>query len=186
MPGFSRFFTVCIILILSRTPTWSGGKSDPGFIKMIVVRHAERDAGEDPPLNPAGIKRAELLSATLADQDIHSIYTVNLKRNIQTAQPLAERLGLQVQTLPDSLIRETQSVPTYFMEKIFPEHRGKVLLFIGNQRAPGPDRYGNIVELFRQLAKLPPPLTRYCDIHIIHIHQDGSLRHTHTTYGSDN
>ena len=50
----------------------------------------------DPPLAPAGVEQAELAAQRLIDtgESIAAIYVTTLQRTVQTAAPLAERLGL--------------------------------------------------------------------------------------------
>lgn len=58
---------------------------------IILVRHAEK-AGPtgDVPLNAAGHQRAALLSKMLRDTRLTAIYTTELERTRQTAQPIAK------------------------------------------------------------------------------------------------
>ena len=63
---------------------------------IILVRHAEKDTvliGADPPLSAAGIVRARELARVLADSRVSAIYVTPWRRNRQTADPLATRLG---------------------------------------------------------------------------------------------
>lgn len=64
--------------------------------KIYVVRHAERlDQSDDTPLSVAGLKRAQILSETLRNKNIDSIFVSKYQRNRQTAQPLVDLLGKQ-------------------------------------------------------------------------------------------
>ena len=81
----------------------------PAFAQhtIVLVRHAERadagtpaPAGADPELSPAGRTRAATLARVLADAKITAIFTTELKRTQQTAEPLAQVLGLSVTTVP--------------------------------------------------------------------------------------
>ena len=68
---------------------------------VFVVRHAERaDQSADPPLSPEGRARAERLASMLKDAGITRIYTTDLHRTIDTAAPLASRLGVRPDALP--------------------------------------------------------------------------------------
>jgi hypothetical protein len=56
---------------------------------VIIVRHAERNTGEDPPLNPEGEARAQALASALSIAGVTGIFTTPYLRNQQTAVPLA-------------------------------------------------------------------------------------------------
>lgn len=88
----------------------------PGAAELLLVRHGESaaaiegiqfplvDGQGDPPLHVEGEKQAELVGERLAGEDITSIYVSTLQRTVQTAAPLAARLGLTPIVEPD--IRE--------------------------------------------------------------------------------
>jgi broad specificity phosphatase PhoE len=63
---------------------------------LILVRHADKAAQptDDPPLTEAGAKRAQDLATTLRSAGVTSIFTTQLRRTRDTAQPLATALGL--------------------------------------------------------------------------------------------
>lgn len=69
---------------------------------VFLFRHAEARTYEtmadtpNPELNNAGADRAELLKRTLLSAGITEIYSTQLNRTQQTAQPLANALGLEV------------------------------------------------------------------------------------------
>jgi broad specificity phosphatase PhoE len=57
---------------------------------IIIVRHAERQSGEgDDSLSDAGRQRAERLAAMLRDAGITHVFVSDLRRTLETAQPLA-------------------------------------------------------------------------------------------------
>lgn len=71
-----------------------------------LVRHAEKLTGDalselpdprDPPLTQAGEQRAEALADLLADAEITRIWSTDTKRTRDTAQPLADRLGIEIE-----------------------------------------------------------------------------------------
>ena len=66
----------------------------PGPALTVLVRHADRDPGFDPPLNDAGMKRVQDLAATLRDAKFSAIITSDFVRTRDTAKPVAEMLGL--------------------------------------------------------------------------------------------
>ncbi|MBW3660309.1 MAG: histidine phosphatase family protein [Gemmatimonadetes bacterium] len=83
-----------------------------GAARMVLVRHGETDYNREDrwqgsrsnvPLNAAGRAQAASLAESLAeryDHEIAAIYTSDLDRARQTAEILAERLGLEVEEEP--------------------------------------------------------------------------------------
>ncbi len=68
---------------------------------IFIVRHAEKlDNSDDPPLSVEGYQRAARLVGMLSDVGIAAIFGTERQRTIQTAQPLADRLGLEVSAIP--------------------------------------------------------------------------------------
>jgi broad specificity phosphatase PhoE len=62
---------------------------------IILMRHAERQRGEgDDSLSEAGRQRAERLAAILRDAGITHIFVSDLRRTLETAQPLAKAHNL--------------------------------------------------------------------------------------------
>lgn len=70
---------------------------------IYLVRHAEptlpmyADSSSDPQLNEAGRARAEALADTLAAEHLDRIFSTDYRRTRQTASPVAERSGLEVE-----------------------------------------------------------------------------------------
>jgi probable phosphoglycerate mutase len=85
----------------------------PGATDIMVIRHGESEAAymdkpfpltdghADPELSEHGREQAERLAERLAKTPIDAIYVTSLHRTVQTAAPLAERLGLTPQVEPD-------------------------------------------------------------------------------------
>lgn len=69
-------------------------------MELLVIRHAlpeaevRSDGPADPPLSPLGLQQAEATAEFLADEMVDAIVTSTMRRAIQTAQPLVDRLGL--------------------------------------------------------------------------------------------
>lgn len=62
---------------------------------VVIVRHAEKaDNSEDAELSPAGRQRADILARILKDSNITAIFTSERKRTQQTAEPLANAIGI--------------------------------------------------------------------------------------------
>ena len=77
----------------------------------FLVRHAEKVTGDtalelddprDPSLTEMGEARAEALADRLSGDDITAIWSTDTTRTRDTAQPLADRLGLDVQIYDSS------------------------------------------------------------------------------------
>ena len=75
---------------------------------IFLVRHAERgaDSSDSALLTVAGEQRARCLAQTLRDSHIEKIYTTDVKRTQQTAEPLAQKLHLQPMIVPKSNTEE--------------------------------------------------------------------------------
>jgi probable phosphoglycerate mutase len=75
-------------------------------MELILVRHAlpqrveNIDGVADPGLQPLGHEQARRLADWLADEDIHHIAVSPKRRAVETAAPLAERLGLVPEVVP--------------------------------------------------------------------------------------
>ena len=74
------------------------------FTKLYLVRHGQsagnaegRFGGHGPtPLSELGIQQAELTAQALAKENINAIYTSDLYRAVQTAEPLSKLLNLPI------------------------------------------------------------------------------------------
>ena len=72
--------------------------------RLFLVRHGQSDGnaegrfgGHSPtPLSDLGVKQAELTAQALAKEKIHHIYSSDLHRAVQTAEPLAKILDLPI------------------------------------------------------------------------------------------
>ena len=70
---------------------------------VLAVRHADINlppADNDPPLNPAGHRRAHALARLVGPAGITAILTSEFTRTQQTVDPLAHQLGLSPQVGP--------------------------------------------------------------------------------------
>jgi broad specificity phosphatase PhoE len=128
---------------------------------LIFVRHADTDttmgAQPDPPLNARGQLRAQLLADFMESIDVvasvDAIYASEFRRTQETATPLAERIGLEVD------IADHYEVEA-FMREVMREHKGEIVLIVshsdviapliaelhGHQSVPdiAPDEYDNV------------------------------------------
>ena len=69
---------------------------------VVIVRHAEKstDDPRDPSLSPEGLNRARILSVLLRNAGVTDIYATQYKRTRQTAEPLAQQLGIAIVERP--------------------------------------------------------------------------------------
>ena len=142
---------------------------------LIVVRHAEREPGDDPPLNAEGLKRAEALARTLEQAGVTAIYTTQYLRNRQTAEPLAARAGVPVSVRPIDFDTATSYVAD-LLEEIRRQHRGGVVVVIGHAN-------GMNAQIFTQLGGAGPGPNRYEDLYLATLPYDAPPRFVLGTYG---
>ncbi len=69
----------------------------PEAVTLYLVRHAEKQDGDDPALTTAGEARAEALADRLEGEGIEAVWSTDYRRTLATAAPLADRLGVDVQ-----------------------------------------------------------------------------------------
>lgn len=104
---------------------------------MIFVRHAEKalEPADDPALSAAGQARAAELARQLVDADvvagIDAIYSTPYRRTIETAQPVADALDLEINHYsPD----DNEAV----LNRILKNHKGKIVLVVGHSNTLAP------------------------------------------------
>jgi broad specificity phosphatase PhoE len=107
---------------------------------VIFVRHADTDAAmagpdNDPPLNPRGRQRAELLADYMQNIDVvagpDAIYASDKRRTQETAAPLAKRLNLEVQIADH---QDTEG----FMADVKRQHGGEIVLVVSHSNTIAP------------------------------------------------
>ncbi len=152
--------------------------------KIYIIRHAERDPGQNPPLNRKGEKRAQLIKEMLADSGITVIYTPDLIRNRQTAAPLARQLNIQPRLIPFHILDDTPEVARHVKNRIWNEDLGETILYIGNQKGPG-YQMGNLQEFYKAIGGNKTPLSRYPDMHIVTLKDTVFVMTRHVIYGAD-
>ena len=73
-------------------------------MKLVLVRHGrpdeeDRECPHDPPLRADGRAQAHDVAKRLAQENITRIISSPMTRALQTAEPLAKRLGLAIETV---------------------------------------------------------------------------------------
>lgn len=119
-------------VIAPDTATASMIAADTATTTVIVVRHAEKAAGEgdDPHLSDAGEARAEALAHALERAGVTAVITTQFVRTGETAAPTAREAGVKPEVVPvewDSLSRHARAVAAAVMR-----HPGGVVLVVGH------------------------------------------------------
>ncbi|KLI64349.1 histidine phosphatase family protein [Aurantiacibacter marinus] len=63
---------------------------------IFVIRHLQKEQGDDPSLTSEGAAAAERLAHLLADEDISAIYATRTRRAMETAAPLANMTDIAI------------------------------------------------------------------------------------------
>ena len=113
---------------------------------VVVVRHAEKatDDPVDPSISAIGWARAAALSETLKDAGVGAIYSTQLKRTRQTAEPLAKKLGLTI------IERTAATAAADLARDVLASQPGKTVLIVGHSNT-----VPQIVQAFSGAA-IPP------------------------------
>lgn len=104
MPNPTRGLLIALISVFwfsscSSVPPPPQAPAEPATI--FLVRHAEKAGdADDSPLTEAGQERAQALARVIGEAGVGTIYTTQYARNIQTARPLAEKLGITPVVIP--------------------------------------------------------------------------------------
>jgi broad specificity phosphatase PhoE len=147
---------------------------------VIFVRHADTDttmaAGGDPTLNAMGRARAELLADFMQDIDViasvNAIYASPAKRTQQTAEPLARRLGLEIE------IDDPYEIDR-FMREILREHKGEIVLIVTHKDAIAP-----LIDELHGSKRLPPIADEeYDNVYVVTIPWFGKVKTLRLHYG---
>jgi len=145
---------------------------------MIFVRHAEKALMpmDDPALSPEGQVRAAELARQLVDADvvagIDAIYSTSYRRTIETAQPVADALKLEINSYnPDEEEAE--------LGRMLKQHKGKIILIVGHSNT--------VPTLIAELgaSKSVPPIAEfeYDNIYIVSIPWFGKTKTIRLRYG---
>lgn len=160
--------------------------SKPGTTTTIIlVRHAERDPGFDPPLNAEGVIRAQRLADVLAERGVTAIYISDFIRNHQSAEPIAQRLGLPVTVVPQIQLADTKALANTLVAEWLNLHAGGVVVWIGNTGPVLDTQSGNIQELYFRLGGTGDPPISYEDLTVIVVPDEGDTHIIRASYGGE-
>jgi broad specificity phosphatase PhoE len=146
---------------------------------MIFVRHAEKALVpvDNPGLTADGQRRAAELARQLVDADvvagIDAIYSTPYRRTIETAQPVADALGLDVNIYSPDDNDET------VVDGMVRTHKGKIILVVGHSNT--------LPTLIAELgaSKNVPPIAdnEYDNIYLVSIPWFGKTKTIRLRYG---
>jgi hypothetical protein len=157
--------TVSLIVVAAGCATLTHSK--PGTTTTIILtRHGDRDPLAEE-LNDQGRQRAEALVGAVADMNITAIYSPDMKRNLDTAQPLAKHLGIKVEILGPAKNEVTTT--------ILSRHPGEVVIWIGN--------INNLKGIYALLGGEGAPPITYGDLYIVEVKDSGDPVVTKERYG---
>jgi broad specificity phosphatase PhoE len=146
---------------------------------MIFVRHAEKALipVDDPGLSPEGRARAEELARQLVDADvvagIDAIYSTDTRRTRETALPVAEALGLDIQTY----INQEDDEPV--VDAMVRDNKGKIILVVGHSNT-----VPTMIAALGASKKVPPIAeSEYDNLYLISIPWFGKTKTIRLRYG---
>jgi phosphohistidine phosphatase SixA len=156
-------------------------QSAPGTKTTIVLlRHGGRDPnveGTNPRLTRRGRKRAAELPAAIGDLGVTAIYCPNLRRNLATAQPLADHLGLNITIISNRRLFDPKKLASELLDEFIDKHTDSVVVWVGNLR--------NVEEMYKLVDGTGDPPIEYGRICIVTIPDIGPPRIKKITYGEE-
>jgi len=122
-----HLFIICFVLLLTLPSGAQDSQNTSETTTYYFIRHADKDRSDktnkDPNLIQAGILRAAKWSLVFENIDFDAVYSTNYNRTKQTAQPTAEKKGLEV-TIYD---------PRELFSEVFAKNtKGKTVLVVGH------------------------------------------------------
>lgn len=138
---------------------------------VILVRHAEKGPGQNPPLTEIGHKRAGALAHALSSAGVDAIFVSDALRTQQTADSAAALLGLTPEIISANSVDELAN-------RIKSDHRGEVVLVVGHSNT--------VPQVIEKLGISSPPAipdTEYDNMFILHRPKYGPRKLTHLKYG---
>ena len=145
---------------------------------VIFIRHAEKDLSQldDPGLSDQGRVRVAELTRQLIDADVvagvDAVYSTSYRRNIETVQPLAKILNLEINYYNPT---ENEEV----LENILDNHKGKIILVVAHS-----DTVPTLIADIGASKNVPPIADHeYDNIYIVSIPWFGKTKTIRLRYG---
>lgn len=137
---------------------------------VVVVRHAEKAAGDNPPLTTIGEKRAETLARMLKDSGVSAVFSTKTTRTIETVNNYAD---------PRRITIKHYKTPSEVVHLIKSHYVGKSVLVAGHSPTV-PD----IIEALG-VSSAPPIGNEFNNLFIVTICPNGEALLTHLKYEID-
>ncbi|MBA3655881.1 MAG: histidine phosphatase family protein [Gemmatimonadaceae bacterium] len=150
-----------------------------GATTVIIVRHAEKgiDDPRDPSLTQSGRERAIALRDVLIDANVSAIYATQYRRNRQTAEPLAQQLGLTVIERPVNAANSATYAADIARE-VLNTNQGKTVVIVGHSNT-----VPQIVQAFSRVAVKAMEDSEYDHIFIVVVPAGGSPSLVNVRFG---
>ncbi len=174
----------CLLPLLACTGAYStGSRVEPApppsaSTVVLLVRHAEKasEGGDDPALTPAGQQRAQALLQVAGSAGVSAIYATQYRRTRETAQPLADQLGVPV------TVREirmgAQAHAAEVAREILSQHPGKTVLVVEHSNT-----LPSLIEALAGIRIQPIPDSEYDRLMVVVVPPSGSARFIQSRYG---
>ncbi|NKX44704.1 histidine phosphatase family protein [Roseicyclus persicicus] len=133
----------------------------PPGTRLLLLRHFDRDGAH---LGAAGLARAAALPGVIADLPLQALYTRPIGRNQDSARPLAEARGLEMQLLG------TASGDDGVAPQLLDLAAGRSVIWIGNTT--------NLRAIWELLGLPGPAPTGYGELVVVEPGPDGRARVT--------
>ena len=138
---------------------------------VVLVRHAEKEDGDDPDLTSQGRARAETLAHVLGEWPVEAIFVTQFLRTQATAVPLAERFGLEAEIVDAGDVAGTA-------ERLKMEgHEAAVVVGHSNSTPDMARALG--VQTVPEI-----PEYQYDDLFVVRLTSDGEAHLLHMKYGA--
>lgn len=133
--ALSGFLSVALLSATQACSSAKPGSITPvaGATTIVVVRHAEKstDDPRDPSISAIGQERARALSVLLKDARVGAIYGTQYKRTRQSAEAIAQELGVAIIERPVSAANSA-SYATDLAREVLATAAGKTVLIVGH------------------------------------------------------
>jgi broad specificity phosphatase PhoE len=132
--------SITLAMVLMLCSTFVLANCSTTVTSVYLLRHAEKMAGQNPGLTPAGQQRAQELARVLKNVPLTAVYSTNTNRTIQTVQPLAGVKNLMVSIYTDASV----------VSNIMADHEKRTVVVVGHSNTvPG------LIEAFGGSAPFP-------------------------------